>query len=71
MFVRCENNSESSPFSLYIARRHMFYSTCKIIFLKSILLFEQPCMCAVAVHIPEKYNNTYKNTFSTFTNVKL
>jgi hypothetical protein len=32
VLVRCENNFESSPFSLYIARRHMFSSTCKIIF---------------------------------------
>jgi hypothetical protein len=37
--VRCENNFESSPFSLYIARHHMFNSTCKINFRKFILLF--------------------------------
>jgi hypothetical protein len=40
VLVRCENNFESSPFSLYIARRHMFNSTCKINFWKCILLFE-------------------------------
>jgi hypothetical protein len=39
VLVRCENNPESSPFSLYIVRRHMFNSTCKIIFWKCILLF--------------------------------
>jgi hypothetical protein len=38
--VRCENNFENSPFSLYIARRHMLNSTCKINFSKCILLFE-------------------------------
>jgi hypothetical protein len=32
VLVRCENNFESSPFSIYIARRHMFNSTCKINF---------------------------------------
>jgi hypothetical protein len=36
---KCENNFESSPFSLYIAHRHMFNSTCKINFWKCILLF--------------------------------
>jgi hypothetical protein len=40
VLVRCENNSESSPFSLYIAHRHMFNSTCKINLWKCILLFE-------------------------------
>jgi hypothetical protein len=39
VLVRCENNFESSPFSLYIARRHMFNSTCKINLWKCILLF--------------------------------
>jgi hypothetical protein len=39
-FLRCENNFESSPFSLYIARRHMFNITYKINFWKCILLFE-------------------------------
>jgi hypothetical protein len=29
VLVRCEHNFESSSFSLYIARRHMFNSTCK------------------------------------------
>jgi hypothetical protein len=28
--VRCENNIENSPFSLYTAHHHMFNSTCKI-----------------------------------------
>jgi hypothetical protein len=42
VLVRCEYNFESSAFSLYITRRHMFNSTCKIHFLKSILLFEKP-----------------------------
>jgi hypothetical protein len=32
VLVRCENNFESSPLSLYIARRYMFNSTCKIHF---------------------------------------
>jgi hypothetical protein len=32
VFVRCENNFESSPFSLYIAHHHIFNSTCKIHF---------------------------------------
>jgi hypothetical protein len=32
VLVKCENNFENSPFSLYIARRHMFNSTCKINF---------------------------------------
>jgi hypothetical protein len=40
VLVRCENNFENSPFSLYIALRHMFNSTCKINFWKCILLFE-------------------------------
>jgi hypothetical protein len=44
VLVRCENNFESSPFSLYIARRHTFNSTCKINFWKCILLFEYPCI---------------------------
>jgi hypothetical protein len=39
VLVMCENNFESSPFSLYIARRHVFNSTCKINVLKCILLF--------------------------------
>jgi hypothetical protein len=39
VLVRCENNFESSPFSLYIARRNMFNSTCKIYFWKCILIF--------------------------------
>jgi hypothetical protein len=38
--VRYENNFESFPFSLYIARCHMFNSTCKTNFWKCILLFE-------------------------------
>jgi hypothetical protein len=37
VLVRCENNFESSPFILYIARRHMFNSTCKIDLWKCIL----------------------------------
>jgi hypothetical protein len=37
--VSCENNFDSYPFSLYIAPRHMFSSTCKINVWKSILLF--------------------------------
>jgi hypothetical protein len=37
VLVRFENNFESSPFSLYIARRHVFNSTCKINFWKCIL----------------------------------
>jgi hypothetical protein len=40
VLIRCENNFESSPFSLYIASRHMFNSACKINFWKCILLFE-------------------------------
>jgi hypothetical protein len=40
VLVRCENILESSPFSLYIARRRMFDSTCKINFWKCILRFE-------------------------------
>jgi hypothetical protein len=40
VLVRCESNFEISPFSLYIARRHMFNSTYKIHFWKCILLFE-------------------------------
>jgi hypothetical protein len=40
VLVRCENNFESSPFSLYIARRHKFNSILKINFWKCILLFE-------------------------------
>jgi hypothetical protein len=32
--VRCEYNFESSPFSVYIAHRHMFNRTCKRNFLK-------------------------------------
>jgi hypothetical protein len=40
VLVRCTNNFESFPFSLYIACRHMFNSTCKIIFWKYVLLFE-------------------------------
>jgi hypothetical protein len=40
VLVRCENNFQSSPFSLYIARRHMSNSTCKINSWKFILLFE-------------------------------
>jgi hypothetical protein len=32
VLVRCENNFESSPLSLYRARHHMFNSTCKIHF---------------------------------------
>jgi hypothetical protein len=40
VLIRCENNFESSPFSLYVAHRHMFNSTCEIIFWKCILLFE-------------------------------
>jgi hypothetical protein len=40
VLVRCENNFESSPFSLYIAHHHMLNSTCKIHFWKCILLFE-------------------------------
>jgi hypothetical protein len=47
VLVRCENNFESFPFSLYIARRHMFNSTCKINFWKYILLFKLPCILAV------------------------
>jgi hypothetical protein len=34
VLVRFKNNFESSSFSLYIAHRHMFNSTCKITFLK-------------------------------------
>jgi hypothetical protein len=30
VLVRCENNFESSPFSLFIEHHHMFNSTCKI-----------------------------------------
>jgi hypothetical protein len=37
VLVRCENNFESSPFSLYIARRHMFNNAWKIYFWKFIL----------------------------------
>jgi hypothetical protein len=44
VLVRCENIFESSPFSLYIARRHMFDSTCKINFWKCVFLFEQLCI---------------------------
>jgi hypothetical protein len=40
VLVRCENNFQSSPFSLCIARCHMFNSTCKIKFWKFILFFE-------------------------------
>jgi hypothetical protein len=40
VLVRCEKNFESSPFILYIARRHMVNSTCKINFWKCILLYE-------------------------------
>jgi hypothetical protein len=40
VLLRCENNFESSPFSLYIAHCHMFNSTCKINFWKCTLLFE-------------------------------
>jgi hypothetical protein len=39
VLVKCDNNFDSSPFGLYIARSHMFNSTCKIHFLKCILLF--------------------------------
>jgi hypothetical protein len=42
VLVRCGNNFESSPFSLYIAHRHMFNSTCKINFWKFILIFNNP-----------------------------
>jgi hypothetical protein len=37
VLIRCENNFESSPLILYIARHHMFNSTCKIHFRKCIL----------------------------------
>jgi hypothetical protein len=40
VLVRCENNFDSSPFSLYIAHHHMFNSTCKINFWKRIFFFE-------------------------------
>jgi hypothetical protein len=40
VLVRCENNFESSPFSLYIECHHMFNSTCKINLWKCILLLE-------------------------------
>jgi hypothetical protein len=40
VLVRCENNLESSHFSLYIACYHTFNSTCKINFWKCILLSE-------------------------------
>jgi hypothetical protein len=40
VLVRCENNFESYPFSLYTARRHMFNSTFKIKFWKCILCVE-------------------------------
>jgi hypothetical protein len=40
VLVRCENNFEGSLFSLYIAHRHMFNSTCKINFWICIFLFE-------------------------------
>jgi hypothetical protein len=30
VLVRCENNFENYPFSLYIARSHIFSSACKI-----------------------------------------
>jgi hypothetical protein len=39
VLVRCENNFQSSPFSLYIARHHMFSSFCKINFWNCVLLF--------------------------------
>jgi hypothetical protein len=39
VLVKCENNFESSPFSLYIACHHMFNSTCKINFSNCILVF--------------------------------
>jgi hypothetical protein len=42
VLVRCENNFESSPVSLYIAHRHMFKSTCKISFWMCIPLFNNP-----------------------------
>jgi hypothetical protein len=44
VLVRCESNFANSPFSLYIARRHMFNSACKISFWKCIILFEYPCI---------------------------
>jgi hypothetical protein len=40
VLVRCENNSDCSPFSLYIARRHMFNRTCTMNVWKCIILFE-------------------------------
>jgi hypothetical protein len=39
VLVRCENNFESSPFSLYIERHHMFNSACKINSWRCILIF--------------------------------
>jgi hypothetical protein len=39
VLVRCENNFESSPFSLYIARRRMFNTICNINFWKCILFW--------------------------------
>jgi hypothetical protein len=53
VLVRCENNFESSPFSPYIARRHMFNITCKINSWKCTLLFEWPCILYLLIY-PDK-----------------
>jgi hypothetical protein len=46
VLVRCENNFGSSPLSLYIARRHMFNSTCKINFENVYLFLNNPVQCS-------------------------
>jgi hypothetical protein len=47
VLVRCENNFESSPFSLYIERRHMFNRLVKLVFESVYFFLNSPVQCVI------------------------